>query len=50
MKDMLINICEVFMPDTTPEYIHGEEAEDQLIENSSHFSITSFKEALLQIK
>ena len=46
IESMLIDLCEIFVPGNHPEYIHGENASDQIIENSEHFSITPFRTAL----
>ena len=46
IKDMVIDICEVFIPGRKPEYFDGEEALDQIIENSNYFNVTSFRSAL----
>ena len=47
---MLTDICEVFIPGRQPEHIEGEEAVDQIIENSDYFNITPFRAALEQMK
>ena len=50
IKGMLTDICEVFIPGRQPEHIEGEEAVDQIIENSDYFNITPFRTALEQMK
>jgi nucleoside-diphosphate-sugar epimerase len=50
ISSMLSDICEVFIPGRQPEYIEGEEAKDQIIENSDYFNITPFRAALGQMK
>ena len=50
VKNMLTDICEVFIPGKKPRYIAGEEIGDQIIENSNHFNITPFRQALEQMK
>jgi hypothetical protein len=50
IKGMLTDICEVFIPGRQPEHIEGEEAVDQIIENSDYLNITPFRAALEQMK
>jgi nucleoside-diphosphate-sugar epimerase len=50
IKGMLTDICEVFIPGRQPEHIEGEEAVDQIIENSDYFKITPFRAALEQMR
>ena len=49
VNGMLNDICEVFNPGCEPSYIKGQNAADQVIENSNHFKITPFKTALEQM-
>ena len=46
---MLTDICEVLIPGQLPEYVEGEQAGDQIIENSPYFNITPFKVAIEQM-
>ena len=46
INGMINDICEVFISDRQPNRIEGEEATDQIIENSDHFIITPFRTAL----
>ena len=49
LKGMLNDICEVFIPVRQPGQIEGEEALDQIVENSDFFDITPFRTALKQL-
>ncbi len=36
IKSMLESVCEVFLPGTTPEFVEGSDAKDQIIQPSPH--------------